>query len=232
VSVFKSGRPTRADIAIVRPPANTRALPRDEFPWAPSAAVFLISSALVFACLNLTSASRQAFSKIVLAPTQSRASVDAQSPAPAAQTTVRRGLGEQASVVQPRPVQVVARQRKNRPRVEPQDDTADGQVQSPPPDVETMPGYAGPRALKMVLPDMAVLAPESLPLGGKIEVEADVDTFGHVTAARIPPGAPRISLEVARAAVKAVRQWNFEPATLRGTSVASRHTVVFEINTR
>ena len=92
----------------------------------------------------------------------------------------------------------------------------------------TAPDYVAPQPLKVVMPDVAQLAPESLPKG-KIEVELDVDEQGRVTAARIPAGAPRVSAEVARAAIAAAKQWRFEPAQLHGKSIASKHRIVFDI---
>lgn len=93
----------------------------------------------------------------------------------------------------------------------------------------TAPDYIAPQPLKVVMLDVGRLAPESLPAQGRIEVEVEVDDQGRVTAARIPADAPRVSTEVAKAAITAAKQWRFEPAKLHGQSVASRHRVVFDI---
>jgi len=93
----------------------------------------------------------------------------------------------------------------------------------------TAPDYIAPQPLKVVMLDVARLAPESLSARGKIEVEVEVDGQGRVTGARIPADAPRVSTEVAKAAIAAAKQWRFEPAKLHGQSVASRHRVIFDI---
>jgi TonB family protein len=94
---------------------------------------------------------------------------------------------------------------------------------------ETMPDYVAPQPLKVVMPDVARLTEEDLPASGKIVVEVEVDEQGRVKAARIPAGAPKVSSAAARAAIAAAKQWGFEPAKLRGKSVASRHQVIFDI---
>jgi TonB family protein len=89
--------------------------------------------------------------------------------------------------------------------------------------------YIGPQPLKVVMPDVAQLAPESLPKG-RIEIEVEIDAQGRVTAARLPAGGPRVSAEAARAAIAAAKQWRFEPAKLHGKSIASKHHVFFDIH--
>jgi len=89
--------------------------------------------------------------------------------------------------------------------------------------------YVAPQPLRVVMPDVARLAAESLPSTGKIDVEVTVDEHGHVRAARIPEHAPSVSSAAARAAIAAAKQWRFEPAKLQGKPVASKHHIIFNI---
>lgn len=108
--------------------------------------------------------------------------------------------------------------------------STEGSPNQPVPPPGTASDYIAPRPLKVAMPDVAHLAATSLPATGRIEVEVEIDKLGHVTAARIPAGAPKISVEAARAAIAAAQQWRFEPAKLHGQSIASTHRVVFDLS--
>lgn len=95
---------------------------------------------------------------------------------------------------------------------------------------QTARDYIGPQPLKVVMPDISKLAPNSLPAAGQVEVEVDVDQQGRVRAARIPAGAPRVSTAAARAAIAAAKQWRFEPAKSHGQAIASKHHVMFDFH--
>ncbi|MDH3402712.1 MAG: energy transducer TonB [Acidobacteriota bacterium] len=57
---------------------------------------------------------------------------------------------------------------------------------------------------------------------GVVIVEATIDTAGNVTAVKVLKPLP---MELDRAAVDAVKQWKFEPATLDGKPVAVYHNL-------
>ncbi len=92
----------------------------------------------------------------------------------------------------------------------------------------TSPGgaFVPPRPMKQVLPDLS----SSGPIGAtsQVEVAVRVNKKGHVTDAFLVGNTSGIAPRLASAAVGAAKQWTFEPATLRGKTVPSDHTIVFE----
>jgi len=79
-------------------------------------------------------------------------------------------------------------------------------------------------AVAKIVPKYPVLA-RNMRIGGKIEVDADVDEQGRVTRAQAVSGP----LQLRFAAETALKQWRFTPAKLNGTNVKStvRIDVVF-----
>ncbi len=62
---------------------------------------------------------------------------------------------------------------------------------------------------------------------GAVVVEADIDPLGVVSGTRVVRGR---SKALDRAALEALREWRFEPATRGGTPVASSYRVSFEFH--
>jgi protein TonB len=79
-------------------------------------------------------------------------------------------------------------------------------------------------AISKVLPRYPAAA-KQMRIGGKVDVDAQVDDQGRVTKAAAVNG-PGILQE---AAVEAVKKWKFKPATLHGANISStaRVTVIF-----
>jgi TonB family protein len=80
-------------------------------------------------------------------------------------------------------------------------------------------------AYPIVFPDPAVVRTE-LPAGlqGDVVVEVTIDSRGEVVETRI---LQAIGHGIDEKIVSALRQWRFQPATLDGTPVASKHDVHF-----
>lgn len=85
-----------------------------------------------------------------------------------------------------------------------------------------------PQPLRKVMPDARLVARTiSSPI--QVRIVLEIDATGHVTAAHMANGEmPRSAL--AQAALQAARQWIFQPATLRGQTIACQHQIVFEFS--
>lgn len=88
--------------------------------------------------------------------------------------------------------------------------------------------FVPPKPLRQVLPDLKSLGNVSINATSQLEVAVRVNKKGHVTEAYLVGDASKIPPRLARSALNAAKQWTFQPATLRGKSVPSDHTIVFE----
>jgi len=112
-----------------------------------------------------------------------------------------------------------------------------GQIASP---AEPQPGQAGatkanplvifrpPRPVKQVLPKLNALPAGIADAAGELRIVVKVDESGHVVDARLLEGKKKVASVLASASLAAARQWVFEPASLRGKSIASDHTILFQ----
>jgi len=92
-----------------------------------------------------------------------------------------------------------------------------------PPRVVRISEFAAPQPLLRVTPRYPDLAIQ-IGLGGVVVVEAEVDTAGHVTTARVLSGHKLLN----DAALEAVRQWRYRPLLLGGEPTAFILTVNVE----
>jgi hypothetical protein len=88
--------------------------------------------------------------------------------------------------------------------------------------------YRPPVPLKQVLPRFNALPPGVADTVQQIKVLVRVDESGRVVEARILEGKNRVGSILGGAALTAARQWVFEPASLRGKTIASDHTILFQ----
>jgi TonB family protein len=99
------------------------------------------------------------------------------------------------------------------------------QTQAAPPDSKTI-DFVGPKVLLQVMPNTRNLTPGLITEVTRVEVEVRVDNSGHVKSAHLTN--PNVKNQLGSEALKAAKQWTFQPATLRGQHVESDHTIVFE----
>ena len=84
-----------------------------------------------------------------------------------------------------------------------------------------------PEVIHRVTPDFAALQDGGARLGGLFIAEAVIDERGDVTSARVlKSSGPKIDA----AALAALRQWKFKPATLRGKPVPVYYTLTVNIH--
>lgn len=91
------------------------------------------------------------------------------------------------------------------------------------------PRYIPPRPLTTITPNLAIFGGSQLAGIREIQIEVDVDTSGHVTAARAVNKSQNVSWVVAAAVIAAAKKWTFEPAKLDGRVVPAKHTIVFHV---
>lgn len=89
-----------------------------------------------------------------------------------------------------------------------------------PPRVVRVSTFAAPKLLRKVAPSYPELALRAR-VSGVVVVEADVDSLGSVTAARVLSGPPLLQ----SAALAAVQQWRYQPLLLSGEPTAFVVTV-------
>jgi len=97
-----------------------------------------------------------------------------------------------------------------------------------PTSTQSLQTYRPPRPVKQVLPRVNALPPGVVDAVGEVKVLVKVDESGHVTDARLLEGRKKIGVMLGTAALAAAKQWVFEPASLRGQSIASDHTILFQ----
>jgi protein TonB len=61
-------------------------------------------------------------------------------------------------------------------------------------------------------------------VSGEVTIDAQIDASGHVTATRVITGPVLLH----EAAMGAVRQWKYQPATLNGVPTATHLTVTVQ----
>jgi len=96
------------------------------------------------------------------------------------------------------------------------------------PENRPAPAFVPPKPVKQVLPDLRSFAPGAIGPTSQVEVAVRVNKKGRVTDAYLVGDGGKVPQHLARAALGAAKQWTFEPATIRGKTVASDHTIVFE----
>lgn len=82
----------------------------------------------------------------------------------------------------------------------------------------TIPGYERPVAVQTVTPEHP-LALKRLGIDGQVDLMVAIDATGRVTDAQV---ASSTEDAFEQAALEAVKQWTFKPATQNGVAVASR----------
>jgi TonB family protein len=97
-----------------------------------------------------------------------------------------------------------------------------------PKSTEPLQTYRPPRPVKQVLPKVSALPPGVVDAVGEVRVLVKVDQSGHVISARLVEGQKKIGAILGTASLAAARQWVFEPASLRGQTIASDHTILFQ----
>ncbi|HEY7302929.1 MAG TPA: TonB family protein [Bryobacteraceae bacterium] len=100
------------------------------------------------------------------------------------------------------------------------------------PTLTTSGGYAPPRPIRQVMPDVKLAGRTLASQAGQITVQVTIDESGRVRDARLVETAGKASGLVASAAVTAARQWAFQPATLHGRAVAAEHRIVFDFRSQ
>ncbi len=98
---------------------------------------------------------------------------------------------------------------------------------TPPPRVVRISQVAAPLPLVRVAPVYPKLASQ-IGLAGVVMIEAEVDTTGHVSAARVVSGNPLLQ----EAALEAVRQWRYRPLLLNGEPTGFILSVTVEFQLR
>jgi protein TonB len=83
------------------------------------------------------------------------------------------------------------------------------------------------RVLSRVAPDLSAGVREA-GVGGTVEIEVSIDATGRVVDARPRSGPSGLQ----GAAIEAVRQWRYTPATVDGIPVASQGSVTLEFGSR
>lgn len=108
---------------------------------------------------------------------------------------------------------------------------AHASLAAPPPDPKPAPRQGGdvvlPRLISSVAPVYPSLAAANH-VEGDVKIQAEIDARGRVTATRVISGP----ILLRGAAVNAVRQWKYSPATLDGKPIVARYsvTVRFHLN--
>ena len=83
-----------------------------------------------------------------------------------------------------------------------------------------------PKVLLQVMPNTRGITPGSITEVTRVDVEVAIDRQGHVKSAHVT--SANVKSQLATAAVTAAKAWTFQPATLRGQTVDSDHTIRFE----
>jgi hypothetical protein len=92
-----------------------------------------------------------------------------------------------------------------------------------------VPSYVPPKPLRTVKPSLEAFPPSQLAGIAVIDVEVDIDTSGHVTAARAVDKGRNVSWLVTAAVIAAAKKWTFEPAKMNGRIVPAKHTIAFHV---
>jgi hypothetical protein len=92
----------------------------------------------------------------------------------------------------------------------------------PRPQSEPNSAYVPPRVIQEMMP-------ETNPLGqfAQISVQVTINTTGHVVGTHAAENAGPTSDALTAIALKAARQWRFQPATLNGKPIPAEYTIVF-----
>lgn len=90
------------------------------------------------------------------------------------------------------------------------------------------PVFVPPKPMKKVLPDLRSAGIGTITSSSQVEIAVRVNKKGHVTEAFLVGNDGKVPQYLTRAALSAAKQWTFQPATLRGKTVPSDHTIVFE----
>ena len=106
------------------------------------------------------------------------------------------------------------------------------QTQAPAQPISPLGRYTPPKPVRQVLPDISLLPPSIIASTGQIDIIVTVDKTGRVTQANVQPHGRRPPPPMAAAALRASRDWLFEPARLDGKAVISEHTIVFQFGGR
>jgi TonB family protein len=85
-----------------------------------------------------------------------------------------------------------------------------------------------PRAVRQVRPVLPVALKMWLQETVTVMVTASIDENGSVTATSTPPASDSIRKALNAQAEAAVRQWDFEPATLNGRPIPASTTIEFQ----
>jgi len=99
------------------------------------------------------------------------------------------------------------------------------QPQATPPDAKSV-DFMPPKVLLQVMPNTRNITPGSITEVTRVDVEVAIDRQGHVKSAHVT--SANVKSQLATAAVTAAKAWTFQPATLRGQTVDSDHTIRFE----
>jgi TonB family protein len=107
----------------------------------------------------------------------------------------------------------------------PETKPAPAQPQAAPPDAKSV-DFMPPKVLLQVMPNTRAITPGSITEVTRVDVEVAIDRLGHVKSAHVT--SANVKSQLATAAVTAAKAWTFQPATLRGQTVDSDHTIRFE----
>jgi hypothetical protein len=90
--------------------------------------------------------------------------------------------------------------------------------------------YLPARAVRLILPDVASLDPAALLRVSDVKIEVSVDDTGRVTDARSAKESASINQAVISQAIKAAKQWRYEPAKFQDHNVASNEIIIFQFH--
>jgi hypothetical protein len=88
----------------------------------------------------------------------------------------------------------------------------------------TIPPHSAAQPLKQVRPTTP--AGVILYKDVQVQIQVSVDERGRVISTRPLSGPEKINQQLLGVALEAAAQWQFQPATLRGQAVGSKHTLV------
>ena len=95
-------------------------------------------------------------------------------------------------------------------------------------DAKALSSFRPALALKQVMPDMRDFGAGQIYKPMHVEVQVTIDRRGHVRTARVLANPNGAIAGIATMALRASRQWLFEPATLHGRPVESEHIIRFD----